>query len=141
MSGVRADWRLAEAVAEVDPFEAVVYTSGVEIDLTAPEAELSAKLMELCALEAELFNRGIKCKLKADGQNCNSCVHGTLDPARRLSGLCRVGKDQETVWRITSASEDARMGPLREVALVADEMSEIGYLTPELADFLVGAGM
>lgn len=139
--GVRADWRLAEAVADVDPFEAVVYTSGVEIDLTAPEEELSVKLTELCRMEIELQQRGITCKLKAAGQNCNSCAHGTLDPSRRLSRLCRVGKDQETVWTAGEARVEARMGPIRAMAAIADEMSEIGHLDAELAEILVAAGL
>lgn len=142
MTGVRANWNLAEAVAATpdDPFEAVVYTEGAQIDLTASETELAAQLMILCAMETELGARGITCPLKSDGQSCQTCTVATLDPSRRRSALCRVGKDQETVWQAGDARVEVRMGPVRIMAAVAEEMSELGHISDELAELAVAAG-
>lgn len=138
---VRADWKLAEAVADEDPFAAVVFTPGIEIDLTAPEEELAAKLTELMAMEQALVGRDIRCKLKDGGQDCLTCPQATLNPALRRSALCRVGKDQATVWAAGEARYGQRMGPILEMAKIADEMSEIGHLDGEMIELLAAVGL
>lgn len=141
---VRADWNLAETVSDepADPFEAMAYTAGVEIDLRAPEGELAAKLNELVELEVALASGpGIRCKLKVDGQDCRSCPSATLDPRFKRSQLCRIGKDQEAVWAAAEAAQERRMAPVKAMAAVADEMSEMGHLDGELIELLTAAGL
>lgn len=133
---------MSEAIAvDDDPFAAVVYTSGIEIDLTAPQAELSVKLKELIAMEASLARRGVTCPLKDNGQDCLSCPSATLDQHESRSKLCRVGKDEATVWAAGEARQSERMAPVMEMAAIAEEMSEIGHIPAELAELALSAGL
>lgn len=129
------------AAVDEDPFAAVVYTAGIEIDLTATPDELGRKLTELSVMETDLLGRGIRCALKQGGQDCRDCPEATLDPTRRLSKLCRVGKDQQSVWAAGEARQEEALAPFAELAKVADEMSEIGFLTPEYAELLMAVGL
>lgn len=127
---------------DADPFEVMAYTAGVEIDLTAPEEELAAKLAELVALETALATGpGLRCRLKAEGQDCRTCPSATLDNRVSRSQLCRIGKDQEAVWAAAEAAQERRMAPVKAMAAVAAEMSELGHLDDELVEILTAAGL
>jgi hypothetical protein len=137
-SGVRAEWHLADlGTVDEDPFNAVVYSAGIDIDLTAPEEELGAKLVELMRLEERLYNRGLTCDLKWAGQDCRSCTQATLDPTQDRSNLCRLGKDQCTVEAQYTKLRDARLAPVEELAEKIDDVSELGVLPDDLAELLM----
>lgn len=128
-------------MADEDPFAAVVYTAGIEIDLTAPQSELAEKLRQLVQIEASLARRGVRCPLKDGGQDCSTCAEATLESAQKRSRLCRVGKDQATVWAAGEARQREHMGPILALAAQAAEMSEIGHLSGEYVELLTAAGL
>jgi hypothetical protein len=91
--------------------------------------------------ESSYAMSGISCPLKDAGQDCLTCPEATLDNSVRLSKLCRVGKDEATVWAAGEARQAAWRGPILEMARVADEMSEIGHIPGEIAEMLTAAGL
>ena len=136
MTGVRAVWELAAAMDKADPFGSVVYSTGIEIDLNAPEDELFGLIGKLLRRESSLFNRGITCDLKDGGQDCLHCPAATLDPDDQRSVLCRLGKDQRTVEGRYYETVAARNAAIEELVAVADEATEIGHMPEELAELL-----
>jgi hypothetical protein len=141
--GVRAQWHLAELGGDPDPFAKIIYTTGLEIDLTASEDELAAAWVRLGRTEDRMRRAGVVpgCELKDAGQDCLDCPKATLDPADPLSQLCRLGKDQATVERACQAKTAARLAPLEELAERVGPATEIVADTEELAELLTAVGL
>lgn len=142
MNGVRAEWHLSDLTDDtIDPMGTVAYSTGVTIDLTAPEEELQQLLTRLMLREGRLFDTGITCGYKDNGQDCLTCPHATLDVGDKQSVLCRLGKDEQTV---ANRLQDRRRAQEQSVGDLADEAgaaSELGELDPELAEFLTAVGL
>lgn len=138
---VKARWRLAELIEEDDPFDAVILSSGLQVDLDGSEEELFAALTETLRIESAIFNRGITCHLKDGGQDCRTCPVQQLDRDAPLSALCRVGKDQlEINGRFTLLNAAKRLAVWDELALAADALSELGHMDDACAELLTAAG-
>lgn len=136
--GVRTEWHLAElSSAEADPFQAAV-PAGITIDLNAPEEVLFDVLGRLLGDEGRLWAGGVRCDLKDAGQDCRSCQASTQDPREALSRLCKLGKDEMAV---AERSHALHLAPVREIAAVAEECSELGHLEPGLVEWLTGVGL
>jgi len=131
---------LAESLDKADPFQSVVYSTGVTLDLAASEDELADLYVMLLRREGDLARRGITCELKRSGQNCLHCPEATLDPNDRKSLLCRLGKDEYTVEGRCNDLTAARTGGVDELATLADECSEIGMLPDDLAVLVAEVG-
>lgn len=139
--GIRAEWHLAELAAATDPFGEVVYSNGIELDLTAPLEELAAQFAKLLRVEGRLARSGLTCALKDSGQDCLSCPQATLEASDRRSRLCRLGKDQLTVERRCAELQDERTGPVMEMVELADTGSLLGHLDDELSELLTTVGL
>lgn len=137
MTGVKASWELAESVDQADPFSAVVYSTGIEIDLSASEDDLFRLLKRLMYREARLFDKGLTCGLKDGGQNCLHCPAASLDETDPKSVLCRLGKDEQTV---ADGCHAARKAAVAELVAFADEASEMGDVPDELVELLTEVG-
>jgi len=123
---VRAVWHLQDFMdAQDDPFDTVVYSSGLVIDLTGDEHELEAALKATLRVESQLFDRGLVCELKDGGQDCLSCPIPQMNPAERLSRLCRLGKDQVNIMDRLEDRRQARIAPLVELARSVEEYVEL----------------
>lgn len=149
MSGLRTQWHLAELEEDdVDPFATVVYSAGLDVDLTGDERGLAEEYVRLAEIEARMVRRGTDCDLKLSGRsiepeddrerNCLTCPHATLVVGEARSILCRLGKDQATVMRLYTQHRDERLAPFVELGRLAEEMAELGEIDPALADFLTG---
>ncbi len=141
VSGTKAEWHLADLTDSGDPFEQVIYSTGIEIDLTASEEELCRKWIELGYRESALLRQGLQCQLKDDGQECLTCPQATLDRTDRMNRLCRVGKDQGTIEKRVNALTEARVAPLREIAEELDAAQEMGDRPDDLAELLTSVGL
>lgn len=141
--GVRTEWHLAELTdSEPDPFSEVVYSTGLTLDLNAPEDELARTYTRLLMREGHLAKSGLTCELKQErGMDCLRCPQATLDRAEARSTLCRLGKDQWTIERRIEELTRARREPLEELAREVDEVTEIGHLDDELAELLTAVGL
>lgn len=139
---VKARWRLAELIDEDDdPFDAVILSSGLQVNLAGSEEELFVALRETLRIESMIFNRGIVCALKDEGQDCRSCPVQQLDRDVPLSALCRLGKDQHQIQERTEALASARrLERWGELAHLADELSELVHLQDADAELLTAAG-
>lgn len=143
---VRAEWRLAELLGltgDDDPFASVVLTTGLTVDLSGSEDELMTGLAESLRVESRLFNRGITCELKDNGQNCLTCpayVASREEAAR--APLCRLGRDQRTLEdRANAMSAERRLAPVKDVARRASFYSELGHLPERYEELLTAAGL
>lgn len=137
MSGTRAEWHLADlAEQDEDPFGMMLYTTGIDIDLTSSEDELVAAMQSLWRREQNLSVMGLTCEFKDAGQDCRTCPHATLDPEEHRSALCRVGKDESTIDARYEELHGARAAQVTELAARVDEATEIGTLPPELEELL-----
>jgi hypothetical protein len=132
----KAEWKLAQAMENTDPFGAVVYSTGVTLDLTASEEDLANVFVALLRREGRLLQRGITCELKDEGQDCLHCPVATLDSTYPRSVLCRLGKDESTVEKAYEAKRANRHETVSDLAALADEMSEIGDMPDDLIELL-----
>lgn len=93
---VRAVWHTPElAVVEEDIFD--VTAVGVPIVLAAAgeEATLNEALMRSVAIEAELDEQGVRCRVKDSPESsCYACPLYRADGSP-LAQLCAVGREQE----------------------------------------------
>ena len=137
---VRSEWRLRELLfGEDDPFDSVILSSGLSVDLTGSEEELFDGIRQTLELESRLFNHGVTCDLKDAGQDCLTCSEYVADRLEeKRAPLCRLGRDQRV---IEERYKEARAEPFMELANVADELSEIGHIEPEYAELLTHAGL
>lgn len=138
MTGIKADWQLS-ALADLpdDPFDTVVLSTGLTVDLTGSKQEIEAGLSRSLQMEGALFSRGITCELKDGGQDCLTCTSYTSSPEEPRSRLCLLGRDQ----RMIEKAHDVCVAPLREIADRAEDWSEAGHLTPEYAELLTAVGL
>lgn len=138
MSGIKADWRLSE-LAEVaaDPFETMILSSGLRVDLGGSEDEVFQGIVSSLDLEGALFNRGIICELKDGGQDCLTCPSFTSRSDESRTPLCLLGRDQRTIEN----ELNARRAPVRELAGRVDEWTEIGHLSDRYAELLTAVGL
>jgi hypothetical protein len=130
--------------AECDPFATVVYSSGVTIDLQAPDEELVRQYFSLVKREGRMAGGGLTCQLKADGQDCRTCPSATLEEDEKRSRLCRLGKDQRLLEGLIEDrmdAEAARLAPLRELAEMVGEMGELGEIPDDLSELLTSVGL
>lgn len=97
---VRANWfaDVAESTtADTDPFACHSTQLGLEIDLRDPE-HLQGRLNELFVAEAALYNRGVTCAVRSQGDTaCSACPVRRSDPLDVLTPLCDVGTEQERI--------------------------------------------
>ncbi len=108
--GIQADWRLAELEAESDdPFDTVILTSGLSIDLTAGEDAVYDGLRQTLQIESRLFNRGVTCSLKDGGQDCLTCEEFSREGER--AALCALGRDQRVIQQRCERLAAERNGP------------------------------
>lgn len=138
MSSVRADWRLAELEDDGDdPFDTVILSAGLDVDLDGPEAGLYEAIRRTLHIESRLYNQGIECTLKEQGQDCLTCPEFTARPDQQRAPLCLIGRDQKVIER----ADVVRRLPLKELAGFAEELSEIGHLPEEYAELLTARGL
>jgi hypothetical protein len=99
---VRAAWHTQELdVAVDDPFAPAsprVQDVGTPIDLKADDAApLHARLVELLAVEAELDEQGVTCRIKdAHDTSCHACPLYCADGSPKAR-LCALGREQERI--------------------------------------------
>jgi hypothetical protein len=142
MPGIKADWRLAELLEiNNDPFEDVILSSGLTVNLDGTDEELAEAFVALRDRERKIASEGIKCELRESGYNCADCKVAQLQRTHPMSSLCRMGKDMETVWAVHDRRETARREPIQALIELADECSEIGHVDDELLDWILGAGV
>lgn len=95
MTGIKAEWRLSELdLATDNPFDTVILTSNLRVDLSGDESEIHRGITRTVELESRLFDRGVTCDLKDDGQDCRTCPAFTADYEERRRPLCQLGRDQ-----------------------------------------------
>lgn len=141
MTGIKAQWHLAEVVQAEDPFANVVYSSGVTLDLTASEEELAEQWVSLLKREERLAVKGLRCELKDGGQDCRTCPAATLDADEARSVLCRLGKDQAAVEARCLELRDERLEGLEELAAEVDLATELGHMPEELVELATSVGL
>lgn len=138
MSGIKADWRLSELIESADdPFDTMIFSSGLRVDLTGSEDDLYEGVKASLALEEELFDRGVTCAIKDEGQDCLTCTHFTAKTDETRAPLCLLGRDQRTIEKELGARKE----PVRELAGRVDEWSEMGHLDDEYAELLTAVGL
>jgi hypothetical protein len=111
---IKAEWHLSELeLGEGDPFDNVILSTGLTVDLTGSEADIYEGLKRTIDLESRLFNRGITCDLKDAGQDCLACPKFTGDPGESRMPLCRLGRDQRTLIRRADSMRQVKYKPYR----------------------------
>jgi hypothetical protein len=141
VSSAKADWHLADLLdATEDPFDTMIYSSGLTVDLTGSEEDLAAAVAETLAMERRLFERGVICDLKDNGQDCQTCPMPMSDE-RGLHPLCRVGKDQFNLLGRLAQRKRTRQAPFVEIARAVGEFVELGHLNAHDAELLTAVGM
>jgi len=111
---IKAEWRLAELdLSSDDPFDTVILSSGLTVDLTGDEQQIHDGLRQTLDLEARLFNRGVTCDLKDGGQDCLTCHHFTAERTEPRMPLCRLGRDQQTLLKHAEAWSEMKFKPYR----------------------------
>lgn len=140
---IRAEWRLNELMGVADdPFDSVVLSTGLTVDLTGTEEEIHEGLRRSLDLEAQLFNAGVTCELKDGGQDCLTCAMYVADRAEEpRAPLCRLGRDQRIMEIKANERSEARYGPFQELAASVEEFAEIGEIDAEYAELLTVAGL
>lgn len=138
MTGIKADWRLAELLESADdPFDTMIFSSGLRVDLTGSDEEVFEGLKRSLSIEGSLYNKGVVCALKDEGQDCLTCPSFTARSDETRAPLCLVGRDQRTIEK----EIEARREPVRELAGRVDEWSEMGHLNDEYAELLTAVGL
>ncbi len=141
---VRAQWRLAELLDTDDgnPFDTVILSAGLRVDLTGTEDEMFRGLRRTLELESRLYGKGITCELKDGGQDCLTCPMYAGDrPEEEREPLCRLGRDQRVIEAQLEGVKADRNAPLIELCAVADEYTEIGHLNEEYGELLCAVGL
>lgn len=139
---VKADWHLADLLDKAeDPFEAVIYSSGLQVDLNGSEEELADALGRALKIEGRLDAIGLTCPLKDAGQECLTCRQSSADPGVALTRLCEIGKDQQTLVRRMDDQTEQRRAPLKELAASVARFSEMGHLDGAYGELLAAVGL
>lgn len=126
-----------------DPFDSVILSSGLHVDLTGSEEEVFAGLKRSLELESKLDRRGVTCELKDGGQDCLTCPMYVADRAEEVRApLCRLGRDQRLMEkRCNELSAVRRDEPFTELAEAVDAFEEIGEIEPEYDELLTAVGL
>lgn len=115
-------------VGSDNPFDTLILSSGLTVDLTGTEEEVNAGLRQSLALESSLFNRGVTCDLKDGGQDCLTCPMYVADRAEEARApLCRLGRDQRVIEKRAEELVTVRRAPLIELADHIDGCMELGH--------------
>ena len=123
---IQARWRLADqltAEAE-DPFEGVLTSSGLSVDLSGTEDEVFAGLRGTLETEGRLAQRGITCELKESGVDCLVCSeYAGNRPHITRAPLCRLGRDQRMIEK---RYEELRREPFVDLIEIALDYMAMG---------------
>ena len=141
---LKAEWRLREllGIDDGNPFDTVILSKGLRVDLAGSEEEIFRGLKRTLELESRLFNKGVTCELKDGGQDCLACSMYAGDrPEEEREPLCRLGRDQRVIEQHLQVFRDDRKASLMELADVADDFTEMGYLEPEYGELLCAVGL
>ena len=139
---LKTEWRLNELLLGSDaddPFEDVILSSGLRVDLTGTEDEVFAGLRQSLALEGTLFEQGVTCELKEGGQDCLTCpLYAGDRPEEARAPLCRLGRDQRVMEERCNKLSHERRAPFIELAEVYTE--PVPEREPDFDELLVAAG-
>jgi hypothetical protein len=143
---IKAQWHLEELLGIVDdnPFDSVVLSSGLTVDLTGSEEEIYDGMRRSLEVEAKLYDGGVTCDLKDNGQDCLTCAMYVADRAEEpRAPLCRLGRDQRLMENRHGALRTVRIeAPFLELAALGEEMSEMAPTpTPEYEALLTAVGI
>lgn len=123
---IKAEWRLAELdLPSDDPFDAVILSTGLTVDLTGNETEIHDGLRQTLNMEGRLFNRGVTCDLKDGGQDCLTCHHFTSERTEARMPLCRLGRDQRVLLQRAEAWQEMKYKPYRILGGQFQPLAEI----------------
>ena len=124
---IRAQWHLAEQLdtaPDADPFDGVLVSSGLSVDLTGSEDEVFAGLRHTLETEQRLAEKGVTCDLKDGGQDCLTCPEYAGDrPNITRAPLCRLGRDQRS---IEQRYEELRREPFVDLIDIAEGYMDLG---------------
>ena len=125
--GIRAEWRLAELEADAsdDPFDNVILTTGLTVDLRGGEAAVHDAIRQTLQLESRLFDRGVGCDLKDNGQDCLTCEVFTNDPHEARAPLCVLGRDQHTLLHRAEEMQTTRQRPYKALGTAYASMAAL----------------
>lgn len=112
---VRANWfsGAQSPTDEVDdPFADAKGMKSMTLSVESPMEEINRRLAALLRRESRLAARGITCPLKEAREcNCTACPINQLDhPEEEISGLCRVGVEQEKAVMLSLAKTHGLVG-------------------------------
>lgn len=126
---LKAEWRLSELLGvgdAEDPFETVIMSTGLRVDLTGSEEDVFLGLRRSLQLESRLFNDGVTCALKDGGQDCLTCSEYVADRAEEpRAPLCRLGRDQRLMEGRIDAIKLERTAPYRELVEEVERFLEV----------------
>lgn len=116
MTGVKANWHLADLMADDDSDPLDIRTIAKPIDLTGGVAALERELQASLRIENRKFNEGVYCELKLTedwptAYTCRTCPQRTEDPGNPLAAICAMSlrqieiMDQITALRTSSDEE------------------------------------
>lgn len=141
---IKSEWRLHELFAADDnPFDKVILSTGLHVDLSGTEDEIFAGIKRSLDLEGRLFNQGITCDLKDGGQDCLECPMYVADRAEEARApLCRLGRDQRLLEeRSVELRAERIVEPFAELAEAVDAFAELAEVPSEYAELLTAAGL
>lgn len=146
---IKAEWRLAELdLGSDDPFDTVILSSGLRVDLRGTEEEITEGLRQSLVMEGKLWERGVTCDLKDEGHDCLTCDVRHIDPDDLLTRLCRLGVDQrhmmergQELSRIKHAPYLWLAGRFAPVAELSEEYIALAEKLREREDALVAAAV
>lgn len=98
MSGVRADWFLADLdLDDSDPLD--IRMVATPIDLSGNLAALQRELRASLRIEGRKYEQGLYCELKLehewpDAWSCRTCPHRTEDPDNPMMSICAMSMRQ-----------------------------------------------
>lgn len=111
----RANWHLSE-IKPQDPAVSVE-VMGLEIDLRQSPEELHKALEATVRRESRLYNSGVTCDLKMNGQSCHHCPEFTTDRQEGRAPLCQLGRRQEDLLKVIEIGQDSEYAELAEAVL------------------------
>lgn len=141
---VKSEWRLNELLSvDDDPFDKVILTTGLHVDLSGSEEEIFTGIKRSLKLEGRLFNDGVTCELKDGGQDCLECPLYVADRAEEpRAPLCRLGRDQRLLEVCHGELVAKRLAePFTELAEAADAFAEMAEVSPEYDELLTAVGL
>jgi hypothetical protein len=141
VSGIKAQWHLADVADEPDPFAKVVYSAGLDVDLGGPLTVLVEAWKRLGYREGRMERVGLICELKNSGQDCLTCPMATLDHDDPLNRLCRLGKDQQTLEVLCERKQENEQAALAEFVAVTAPAAERAEMPADLTELLTAVGL